>query len=264
MMQLIHLNCCGSDHVADHSGPARTAFVERNMKLVLAAARRFIGAVKRNRNTRLLELVSAGTVGLIRGIDRFNVDAVNAQGRPLRFSTYGMWWIQSTIREELNQYDVKVIRHRSYHDQFRQARAELLLKTGEIDLDDTVVYRFLLDERGWTETKLSKFIDDRDRRLVPMESVAEQSATPDFLESNQFRVDDEPIDAAIGIERSELLRAAINQLPFNQMFMVMQHYFGDETYEDIAKTFGISHERVRQIENDALRQLWLILSRHRE
>jgi len=250
MLQLIHLDCDGDRHVLDHTGPARDEFIRRNMKLVLACARRFIGALRQNRNERLLELVSAGTEGLMRGIDRFNVEATDGIGHHYRFSTYGMWWISSLIREELGQYDKRVVRHKSYHDQFKQARWELCDLLGAAEVLDETVYFYLQLDKGWSAEKLRRFIDDRDHRIVPVESVAEP-----------LHDADDALSSLIRREHVAEVGSLLETLPYNQVFLLLQHYYADEAHDDIADTLGVSRERVRQMENEALRKLWIEIDR---
>lgn len=257
MLELIHLECDGRRHVADHSGPARSAFVERNMRLVLSAARRFVGSGAADTESRLMDLVSAGTIGLIKGIDRFDLSARNGAGAPLRFSTYGMWWIQASIREELNLFDASVVRHRSYREQFRQVRRGLLASSDEFDVDDAAVYAVLRDEHGWPAHKLQRLQTDTGHRVVSLDSVLPQTSDGPLSAALTATTS---FDAVAAKERDAALRRAMNALPFVQMYTLMLRYYNDARYEDLARTFDVSVEWVRQTENAALRTLWAALA----
>lgn len=244
-LEIIHISCDGDNHIEDHNCAARDEFIKRNMKLVLACARRFVS----ESDPRLPDLVSEGVLGLMRGIDKFNIDKVGTNGKPYRFSTYGMWWIQSLIREALGIGDNRVIRHKSYHEQFKKARDEISAATGLKNIGDEEVYLYLEEVKGWPHAKIVKLRADTDRRIVPVTSIEDP---PDGSI--------EPIDQMLLQERTELLNRELNNMSFEDVYLLMQHYHSGDTYDDIAEAFNLSRERIRQRENAALRQLWSKLS----
>lgn len=244
LLCLIHMECDGNKHVHTHSCPARDEFIKRNMKLVLAGVRRFVF----EGDPRMMDLVSVGTLGLIKGIDKFNINA-GLNGKYFRFSTYGMWWIQSMIREELSNYDSKIIRHKSYHDQFKKTRELLIYQYSDINIADDVVYDYLKSECNWTDSKVNKLKSDQDKRVVSIDAVPEGC---------EFEID--PIKKLLQDESVSGLNKALDKLPFDDVYLLMSHYVAGETYDDIARTFNLSRERIRQRENQALRKLWLLLS----
>lgn len=244
LLETIHLFCDGDQHVECHDCEARTEFIERNMKLVLSCAKKFV----RDNDPRLPDLISEGTIGLMKGVDKFNVNT------PYRFSTYGMWWIQSHIRDALAQHDNRIIRHRSYHEQFKAARKEVIALSGDPDVDDEMVISYLQAYMNWSDQKVKKFLTDQDNRLVPVESVAE----PEHGSSM-----DHPVRALLLVERDSLVNAALDELEFEEVYLLVQHYVAGSTYDEIAATYnGLSRERIRQKENEALRKLWFKLREH--
>jgi len=244
LLCMIHLECDGNKHVHNHACPARDEFIKRNMKLVLAGVRRFVF----EGDPRMMDLVSVGTLGLIKGIDKFNIKA-GLNGKYFRFSTYGMWWIQSMIREELSNYDSKIIRHKSYHDQFKKTRELLIDQYSDINIDDNAVYDYLRAECNWSDAKINKLKSDQDKRVVPIDSVPEGY-------DNEI----EPSSKILQEESVVNLNRALDKLSFDDVYLLMSHYVAGETYDEIAKTFNLSRERIRQRENHALRRLWLLLS----
>lgn len=248
LLRKIHADCDGRDHVDVHGGPARDEFIQRNMRLVLKVTRRFA----RENDPRFVSLASAGTLGLMRGIDLFDVSARTDKGKPYRFSTYGVWWIQSMVREELGQFDPRVIRHRSYHDQFNRAREELVLISGDPNIPDETVYAYLTDVMKWKDDKLRTFMADRDRHTVTLETISEPTHNDEA----------HPIRVLLATETSDLLNEALKVLDFDEIYLLLQHYVAGETYDDIARDFDRCRERIRQKENEALRKLWLALYKH--
>lgn len=243
LLCLIHLECDGNKHVHDHTCSARDEFIRRNMKLVLSGVRRFVY----EGDPRTMDLVSVGTLGLIKGIDKFNTKA-GANGKHFRFSTYGMWWIQSMIREELSNYDSKIIRHKSYHDQFKKTKELLIEQYCDINIDDSAVFDYLKSECGWTDAKITKLKSDQDKCIVSVESVPEN-----------FSEEEHPASKLMQSESLTELNAALDSLPFDDVYLLLSHYTAGETYDEIAKTFNLSRERIRQRENQALRKLWMLL-----
>lgn len=236
LLEEIHLFCDGDHHVECHACEARTEFIERNMKLVLSCAKKFV----RDNDPRLPDLISEGTIGLMKGVDKFNINT------PYRFSTYGMWWIQSHIRDALAQHDNRIIRHRSYHEQYKSARKEVVTLSGDPDVGDDVVISYLQAYMGWSDQKVKKFLADQDNRLVPVESVAEPE-----------NIQEHPVRTILMAERDSMLWQAMDELDFEEMYLLIQHYITGCTYDEIAAAYnGLSRERVRQKENEALRKLW--------
>lgn len=244
-LEIIHLDCQGEDHCEDHSCHARDEFIERNMRLVLHVVKRFMPL----QDPRVMDAVSSGSLGLIRGVDRFNIHAQGRDGRPYRFSTYAVWWIQSFVREELNRYDRKIVGHTSYHTQFDKAEKELIDATGDPEVERFAVLTYLREQHGWTDRKVSRFLADADNHLVPVESIAE----PPVEEI-------EPIRRLLRDETHNLVNMALGSLSFQEVYLLMSHYVEGQTYDQIKTAFGVSRERVRQLENEALRKLYIKLA----
>lgn len=240
----IHKGCKPKKHRKCHSCTERDELVQRNMRLVLKITKRFL----RESDPRFTDVASAGTLGLIEGIDRFDIHAKSSNGSYLRFSTYGVWWIQSKIREELGHHDTRVIRCRSYHDIFKKARHELIMLSGDPDVTNEQVFDYMKKAMHWDESKVDSLKLDLERHMIPLETIGE-SSTPE----------DHPVRKMMLEESDSILNAAISQLDFDAVYLLHQRYVHDASYEDIAALFGVSRERIRQIENEALRDLWFLL-----
>lgn len=244
-LEIIHMGCTPDSHVGDHNCDARAEFIERNMRLVLHVVKRFMPL----QDPRVMDAVSAGTLGLIRGVDRFNIHAANSNGRPFRFSTYAVWWIQSFVREELNKYDKKLVGHTSYHTQFKKAEKELALLLGDPEVAQFAILEYLKDQHGWSPKKVARYLADSDNHLVAVDSIAE----PPMEEV-------EPLRRLLREETDLLVNAALSDLSFQEVYLLMSHYVEGQTYDQIKGAFGVSRERVRQLENEALRKLFVALS----
>lgn len=255
-LELIHLGCGDGQHVADHHCWYREQFVLRNMRLVLSCARRFIPS---DRDERFADVVSAGIIGLLTGIDRFDVHMVRG-GAPMRFSTYGVWWIQSMIREELGRTDLRVIRHKSYHQQFTVARRELEILSGRAVDDDRLVFDYLRRCCGWSAEKCERLRSDQHHRVVALSGGGDRDGDEPASDLTPASDEPGPLSQLLATEANGLLHDAMRRLDFAEIYILLRHYASGDSHQDIAADLGLSRERVRQRENEALRKLWADLS----
>jgi RNA polymerase sigma factor (sigma-70 family) len=228
---------------------ARDKFTRHNMRLVLSCVLKFCSM----EDQRSMDLVSAGSAGLIKAIDDFDVSRAN------RFSTYAVWWIKAMIRKELHKLNPQVFRYKSLQAAYRSARRELT-DDGIPEPSAQMIFELL----DWDEVTRNKFLDDLDRRTISLDQP-DTDAGESPLES-VWLVEDEKYSALTLLMQTETasrLNEALNKLSPELEDIIRRHfalgYKNSETYDNLAAYYNYTRERIRQLENEGLRKLWFLL-----
>jgi RNA polymerase primary sigma factor len=222
---------------------AKDEMVVRNLRLVHALAARY-----RGRGVPVEDLVQEGTLGLMRAVERFD------HRRGLKFSTYAVWWIRRSLSDAVG--DARTIRIPAAAQRqlaaIQRAEAELRQAGAGGATHEAIARRAGLDARTVKQLQgapqVSASLDAPvGEGLAPLSELIADAAAPDVGRQVEDR------------EARRELWSTVRQLPERQRQVVVHRYglLGDRSrsHEDIGASLGVSEERSRQLERQALHRL---------
>ena len=235
-----------AERIARGDIEARNELVSANLRLVVSLAKRYQGC-----GMSLQDLIQEGNLGLMKAAEKFDAS------KGFRFSTYAAWWINQTIGRALADQSkaIRVPVHMTENiNKLRRLSRDLTVTLGheptdedlaeamEVSVDDIKTYKSYMTDVTSLDIQVG---DDDDGTTIASFIEDENNISP---EKN-----------AVQIAEREMLDAVLDTLTAREQDIIRQRFGLDDnvpkTLEEVGKSYGLTKERIRQIENKALMKL---------
>lgn len=225
---------------------ARKMMIKSNLRLVINIAKRYI-----HLGIPLLDLIEEGNLGLMKAVDKFNPK------KGFRFSTYGAWWIRQGIIRAIAQQG-KLVRLPVYVNEllskWKKTKEQMTQRLHRVPTDEEIAKRLKINREKIEEINL--WLSTKTSSLEAPVGEEDESQVADLVEDLNAVAPDEEIEQFFDKERVNNLLEKMTDRERQVLDMRFGLVSGTPcTLAVVAKKIGVSRERVRQIEEEALKKL---------
>lgn len=226
----------------------RNRFVRANLRLVVSVARRF-----HHYRLPLIDLIQEGNIGLIKSVHRFD------HRKGFRFSTYAHWWIRQAIERAIMNKGTQIRLPVHIFDARREVAKSFHFLSQKLGRDPTVDE--LSESIGVSRERVEDIMSAVPREPTSIDDRSGGDEERSLAETIQDESQKHPDESVISVDQASHLYSVMETLNPMEMDIIQRRfglvYHNNETLEEIGKSYNLSRERVRQIQVQGLRKMFL-------